>query len=77
MEAIELEALSSVHSLHIVAPVDEAQIENRSTQGQVIVQLIDTTEVECHTEATQSCAINIYIIYLFVLPLLRVVIFIS
>lgn len=69
MEAIELEALSSVHSLHIVAPVDEAQIENRSTQGQVVVQLIDTTEVECHTEAAQSCAINIYIINLFIFSL--------
>ena len=66
MESAELEALVLVGCLHVVAPAHESEVEHRGAHRPVFVDLIHGTQVESHTEASESGSIHIDVVNLLV-----------
>ena len=72
METVENKLVLGIHRLHVVAPVDETQVHHGSTHPPVVVNLIFSTQIQCHAESVQSESIHVHIVHMLILALCAV-----
>src|SRR5574344_511841 len=65
MTTVEGERLVLVLCMHIVAPMDKAQIENGCTDGKILIYFVYTTQVDGKTDTAYTGTIHIYARYTF------------